>query len=321
MFKPVDVSAVLAKYADNASNYGAANFPLSDHLPMAVVALAAMGAKPARIESWAQNYAAVHELRIADDEERAQREFWRQRISIQGRDAVLAGALPGLIDGIGAAAFHSAIRAGYAVEQNDDRELACALESWQREFLDLPAPATTRTVSVDEALTNLAQSTVRVEPRGLIASRMLAVAKDPGFLAIAQAVPRSSDIKALAIAAAAAFAESGEFTALHVMTGTYALRSLSRFFPDPETAMPAFWRAYAAASLVAGTTPSLAPDRLALLRAEAPTGWYELLVEATAHDDEHVIKSTYTAWRFDETLRDPVFRTAARRYIDQETYR
>jgi hypothetical protein len=45
------------------------------------------------------------------------------------------------------------------------------------------------------------------------------------------------------------------------------------------------------------------------------------LVEAVAHDDEHVIKSTYTAWRLDEALRDPVFRTAARRYIDQETYR
>jgi len=47
MNKPVDVSAVLTKYADISSNYGAANFPLSDHLPMAVVALAAMGAKPA----------------------------------------------------------------------------------------------------------------------------------------------------------------------------------------------------------------------------------------------------------------------------------
>jgi hypothetical protein len=321
MNKPVDVSAVLTKYADISSNYGAANFPLSDHLPMAVVALAAMGAKPARIESWAANYAAVHELRAADDEEREGRNFWYQRISAQGRDAVLAGALPGLIEGIGAAAFHAAIRAAYAVEQNDDRELANALESWQREFLDLPAPPNTRPVSVAEALTKLAQSTVRVEPRGLIATRMLAVAKDPAFLAIAQAVPRSSDIKALAVAAAAAFAESGDFTALHVMTGTHAMRILNRFFPDPETAMPAFWRAYAAASLVAGTTPSLAPDLLATLRAEAPTGWYELLVEASAHDEEHVIKATYTAWRLDEALREPLFRTAARRYIDQETYR
>lgn len=321
MSKPVDVSAVLETYADTSANYGAANFPLSDHLPMAVVALAAMGAKPGRIDAWAANYAAVHELRLADGDERAAREFWYQRISVQGRDAVLAGALPGLIDGVGAAAFHSAIRAGYAVDQQDDRELAHALESWQREFLDLPAPAETRTVPVEEALAKLAQSTVRVEPRGLIATRMVAVANDPAFLAVAQAVPRSDDISSLAIAAAAAFAESGDFTALHVMTGTYAMRSLARFFPDPEAAMPAFWRAYAAAALVAGAIPSLARDRLTPLREAAPRGWYELMSEAVAHDDEHVIKSTYTAWQLDEALRDPVFRTAARRYIDQQTYR
>jgi hypothetical protein len=288
---------------------------------MAVIALAEMGAKPARIESWAANYAAIHELRDADVDEREQRTFWHQRIAIQGRDAVLAGALPALIDGIGAAAFHSAIRAGYAVEQQDDRELASALESWQREFLALPVAAVTHTTPAAEALTKLAAATVRVEPRGLIATRMLAAAGDPAFAAVAQAVPASADLDALAVAAAVAFAESGDFTALHVMTGTYAMRALSRFVPDPEAAMPAFWRAYAAAALVAGAIPSLEPGRLAALRAEAPRGWYELLVEAVAHDDEHVIKSTFTAWRLDEALRDPVFRTAARRYIDQETYR
>jgi hypothetical protein len=319
--KPVDVSATLDEYAASSANYGAANFPLSNHLPMAVIALAEMGAKPARISSWAANYAIVHELPDAEMDERDARAFWSQRIAIQGRDAVLAGALPALIDGIGAAAFHSAIRAGYAVEQQDDRELASALESWQREFLALPVPAVTHTVPVAEALTKLAATAVRVEPRGLIATRMLAAAGNPAFVTVAQAVPSSADLDALAIAAAVAFAESGDFTALHVMTGTYAMRALSRFVPDLDAAMPAFWRAYASAALVAGAIPSLDPERLAALRTEASRGWYELLVEAVAHDDEHVIKSTYTAWRLDEALRDPVFRTAARRYIDQETYR
>jgi hypothetical protein len=316
-----DVSGVISKFAAHSANYGAANFPLSNHLPMAVVALAEMGARPPRIESWSANYAAVHELPLADADEREQRDVWHERIAAEGREAVLASVLPGLVAGIGAAAFHAAIRAGYAVERNDDRELASALTSWQCDFLALKAPESTRVAPVQEALKVLARSTIRVEPRGLTDSRMQAVAKDPGFAVIAQTVPRSADLDELALAATAAFAESGEFTALHVMTGTHAMRSLLKFMPDPEEAMPAFWRAYASAALVAGTMPTLDAERLTALRAGAPRGWEDLLSEAVAHDDEHVIKSTYTAWRLDNALRDPVFRTAARRYIDQETYR
>jgi hypothetical protein len=318
MRKQANVSALLAKYAGYSSNYGAGN---ADHLPMATVALAEMGASLSRIESWAEHYATTLKLPLAAAEEREQREFWYQRISVQGREAVLAATLPHLADGIGASGFHSAIRAGYAIDQNDDRELASALESWQREYLDLPAPANIHVTSLDEALKGLARSTIRVEPRGLIAPRMLTVANDPGFAAIAKTVPSSADIDDLAVAAAAAFAESGDFTALHVMTGTFALRSLSTFLIDPEAAMPGFWRAYAAAALVSGAIPSLAPARLSALRTGAPRGWEQLLLDAAAHEDEHVIKATYTAWRLDEALREPIFRAAARRYIDQETYR
>ena len=317
--RPANVPALLSKYGAYASNYGAANFPLSDHLPMAVVALAEMGATPERIESWAENYATKYQLRIADAGERKRRAAWYHKISVEGRDAVLAGALPGLADGIGAAAFHPAIRAGYAVEQDDDQEIAAALESWDREFLELAAPAVTRIVDIDEALAGLARSTIRVEARGLIAPLMQTVAAQPEFPVVAQLVPRSADIDRLALAATVAFAESGDFTALHVMTGTYATRTLSSFFVEPDAVMPAFWRAYAAAALLSGAIPSLAPDVLATLRAEAPADWAPLLARAIANDEEHVIKATYTAWRLDAALNDPIFRTAAKRYIDRST--
>lgn len=314
---PANVPALLSKYGAYSSNYGAATFPLSDHLPMGVVALAEMGASGERIESWAENYAAKYNLRLADAGERKRRSAWYQKISVEGRDAVLAAALPGLIDGIGAAAFHPAIRAGYAVEQDDEQELASALESWDREFLDLAAPEDTRLVELDEALAALARSTIRIEARGLIAPLMERVAAHAGFAEIAELVPHSGAIGKLALAAAAAFAESGDFIALHVMTGTYAMRTLSGFLVDPDAEMPAFWRAYAAAALVSGAIPSLAPAKLAALRAEAPADWAPLLTRAIANDEEHVIKATYTAWRLDAAMNDPLFRTAAKRYIDR----
>jgi hypothetical protein len=312
---PVNVPALLSKYGAYSSNYGVPTFPLSDHLPMAVVALAEMGASAERIEAWAAQYATKHQLRPADAGERKRRSAWYQKISVEGREAVLAGALPGLSDGIGAAAFHPAIRAGYAVEQNDDQELASALEAWDREFLDLTAPEETRSVEIDEALAALAASTIRIESGGLIAPLMQRVAAHAVFAAIAEAVPRSGDIDKLALAAAVAFAESGDFTALHVMTGTYAMRTISGFFVEPDAEMPGFWRAYAAAALVSGAIPTLAPAKLASLRAEAPADWAPLLTQAIANDEEHVIKATYTAWRLDAELNDPIFRTAAHRYL------
>jgi hypothetical protein len=318
MLTPSNVPALLSKFGGYSSNFGSEAFPLSDHLPMTVVALAEMGATPERIETWAEWYAATNALRPADAEERGRRGLWYHRISVEGSEAVLAAVLPELAGGIGAAAFHAAIRAAYAVERDDEAELASALESWEREYLDLPGPAVTRTVELSEALRVLGRSKIHVGSHGMIYTQMLSASAQAEFHTIAELVPSSSDIDAMAIAAAVAFAQSGDFTALHVMTGTHAMRTLSSFFVDAEAAMPAFWRAYAAAALVAGTVPSLEPNTLIKLRSEAPADWEPLLAQAIAQDDEHVIKATYTAWRLDTALHDPIFRTAAKRYLDQE---
>jgi len=178
----------------------------------------------------------------------------------------------------------------------------------------------TRPVSVAEALTKLAQSTVRVEPRGLIATRMLAVAKDPAFLAIAQAVPRSSDIKALAVAAAAAFAESGDFTALHVMTGTHAMRILTGSSPIPKPRCPRF----------GAPTP---PHRSSPARRRRSR---PISSRRSARKHRRLVRALSRGQRARRGARNqshihrmasrrsparPLFRTAARRYIDQETYR
>jgi len=279
------------------------------------------GRAPRRIEAWAANYAAVHELPLAGADECEQRDVWHERLAGEGREAVLEMVLPGLVAGIGAAAFHAAIRAGYAVERNDDRELACALTAWQCDFLALTAPeqpAWHRSRGTqDPGALDDSRRTPRPD-RLAHASRR----EGSGLCRHCPSVPQSADLDELALAAAAAFGECGEFY------------RAARDDRDPRDALPAevhpgsrgrnaglLGRAYAAAALVAGTIPTLEADRLAALRAGAPRGWEDLLSEAVAHDDEHVIKSTYTAWRLDNALRDPVFRTAARRYINQETYR
>lgn len=311
-----DLSAILEPYRDRSSNYGTADTPLSDHLPMAVTALAAMGAGDGRLATWAAGYASAQALRPAGPQEAADRERWRARIQRDGSRATLAGALETLADGIGAAAFHAAIRAAYALERDDDLDLAYALESWEREFVAMPVARTPKRVSAAEALDALERAPLdRSDPESsLIATSMRVVGQRDGFAALVATVPSAAAIDDLALAAAGAFAATGSFTALHMMTGTHAFRVLARALGDVDALMPAFWSAYAAAAIVAGVTPSLAAEKLEPLRCECPS-WEASIAAAVAHDDEHVIKATYTAWRLDEEIGDPVFGAAAARYL------
>jgi hypothetical protein len=170
-------------------------------------------------------------------------------------------------------------------------------------------------------LRELSRVGITVENRSLISTRMGIVARDARFAAVAEFAPRFADLDGLALAAAAAFALSGDFTALHVMTATHAMRILAPHLPDRDRAMQGFWPAFAAAGIVAGTPPTLDPFVLNALRDEAPQAWEPLLEEAVRQDDEHVIKATYTAWRLDMDLPDPVFRAAANRYLLKKSTR
>jgi hypothetical protein len=100
------------------------------------------------------------------------------------------------------------------------------------------------------------------------------------------------------------------------MTGTHAFRVLSRALGGADRLMPAFWSAYVAATIVAGAALSLDDKTLEPLRRERYS-WETLMQRAIAQDDDHVIKATYTAFRLDEELDDPVFATAAARYLQK----
>ena len=311
-----DVASILEPYRDRSSNYGKPEVPLSDHLPMAVTALAGMGANDERLAAWAAAYVARQALPLAGVAETAGREKWRARIERDGSRKALADALRTLADGIGAAAFHAAIRAAYAIERNDNVDLACALESWEREFVALPVARTQQRVPVMEALHALAHAPLdRSDPDAwLIADGMRIVGTRDGFASLVATVPSSEAIDDLALAAAGAFAATGNFTALHLMTGTHAFRVLRRALGGADDLMPAFWSAYVAATIVAGVTPSLDAGTLDPLRDER-ISWDALMERAVAQDDDHVIKATYTAWRLDSEIGHPVFATAAARYL------
>ncbi|MHB8462791.1 MAG: hypothetical protein ACYDA1_09100, partial [Vulcanimicrobiaceae bacterium] len=165
MISTSSVREILAPYRSHAASYTESGFTLSDHLPMGVSALAAMGASNERVRKWAQVYARKHALHEADASEREHREQWSSRFLQHGREKVLRKHLGRLMRGVGAAAFHPAIRTAYALERDDDEDLITALASWERDYLEIVPDSQAEVVQLDEALAHIADSTITVQPR------------------------------------------------------------------------------------------------------------------------------------------------------------
>jgi hypothetical protein len=289
---------------------------LANHLPMALAALAAIGASPARLKGFAERYTATHALRPAAAAELSCRAEFRRRLAADGRAAVLAAELPSLLPGAAASAFHAAIRTAYATERDDDDELAAALAFWSQSYLPLVAPARSAGpfTGVDAALARLRGIAAGPDGSGLIFRRMELVVADPAFARRLVTAPPATELPALAVATADVFGATRDFVALHAMTATHALRVLLPWVPDPDAGVAAFWPAFAAAYVVAGAPAPADPPERAARRARAPARWDEVLAAALASDDDHVIKAVFTAWMQERAYGERLFRWAAARY-------
>ncbi len=317
MTNVIDLVDLFVAHRDDAAHYGEG---LSNHLPMALAALAEMGASPERARRFAARYVSSHGLGRMNDDQRARRDEALARIRADGLTPTVATTLAIFANSIGADAFHAAIRLAYAVRSKVDDETAAALAYARACHFPIEGPVSPILVDAATALALLAEVRVEAGTRGLIATRAARVGANPAFAPLAAVTPPLAAIDDLATAAAAAFARNGNFTSLHVMTATHAFRDLSAWFDDGgASAMPPFWRAYAATALVAGDLPALERDELETLRAQAPARWEPLLAAAVESDDDHVVKATYTAWCLERAIGDRVFRTAAARYLAART--
>jgi hypothetical protein len=288
---------------------------LADHLPMARRALHHMGAAPSRVEEWSRRYADAKQLQPLADapHEAAARAEMLAELKRDGRDAVLRRHLPALMPGVGAGAFHPLIRLGYAIEANNDAEVAAALVYWRDAFLDLgfaedPSAAPFRPeIAFERLRTDLAGIEL---PKGIIFTRMASAAADPRFAKAVRAGGRPSeadDVRTIARFVAAWFAATRGFVALHAMTAVHALRLTASHLELAEALPPAWWAlcaAYVAAGLPAiGEPPAL----------EVPA-WESIFAAAVASDDEHVVKAAYTAWSEERAYGGELYRLAAARY-------
>lgn len=275
----------------------------SVHRPMALQALARLGADADRLEQLARDV-AVH-LRPAPPPQAwplgdpwysclGQRDAWprhrdlfAQWLDNEAAGDVLQQVLPRLMQGLAGAAFHGLIRTAHAVAAAHRAELADALAYWATRWAPLgqPRPDVVPTVRDPEAV--LRKLAVVRTDSPMLAGRLRAAAAAPGFDDLAATlVLDARSVPALARLAASAYAATGDFGVLHLVTGALAVEELLPFIdPDDEAALSAaraaYWRAFMATVSAAGLVPRPPP---------AAPGWPALRARAIASDDEHVIK-------------------------------
>jgi hypothetical protein len=319
----------LRQQLDRAAVYDAEySRNLSSHLPMALVALARLGASEQRLAAFAQNYAtrlrAAAALEPWPDGEPWQSRFGDPRawpayrtlfndwVDHEGAPAVLEQTLPALLRGVGAAAFHGPIRVAYAIGSGHSHELADALAYWACRWFGLgvlPDSGRERDPAVVLARLNIAKPR-----RPLIAERMALVADQVGFVRVVGGlrIDAADTLERLARLAAQLYAGSDNFTVLHLVTSSHALRLLLPWLDDDQRAdaLGHYWLAYAAGHVASGLVAGA---------EQAATGpsrpWSEIVARALVSDDDHFIKIVDSCREQEQAYGGDVWRAAASRAL------
>jgi len=335
-------SGRLAGQLDACADYDAEySHGLSNHLPMLLHALHALGASDSRLTEYAEKYALRLEPRRAIpmdtgnwkalrgrlDAFDALSAMFSERIASAGRDRVLRDALLYLMPGVGAGAFHGLIRCGHAVASQHDGEVANGLAYWAAAWMPLlPGAGSDESWHLPSPSIDLANWVRRAhdlhtaidteQPR--ITLRMKAWSAAPQFPALALAL-RTDDgtLANIARFAATVYAQTGNFTVMHMVTATHALLILKPWHDDVQAATRWFGVALLAALRAARLSPAQLDAGLAAMNdVEAITAlpvlpWQQIATAAIASDDDHAAKIVYSSRALFDAFGDIVFHAAA----------
>lgn len=303
---------------------------LSSHLPMALTALARLGADDERLRAFEAAYAtrlhaappiepwpAGHAWKQRFGDARAwpaYRSLFAQWIEAEGAADVLGQALPALMPGVAAAAFHGAIRVAYAISANHAGELGDALAYWACRWFECGEHLVVARSARQDPLPALdALRAIRIPDQPLIALAMAAAAAHPDFLPLASrlSIDERTTLPRLAALAAERFVAQGGFTTLHLVTSADAMRVLLPWLDEADraTALAHYAQAFAAG------WATLPADAAAAPIESAPLSWPELIARAIESDNDHVIKLVDACRELERSDGGAVWAQAATRVV------
>ncbi|MFZ6721154.1 questin oxidase family protein [Undibacterium sp. Ji49W] len=339
---------VLRHLLDENRQFALGGRGTTNHCPMALTALAAMGASAERLEEffdhWHTHYSlpaevSPHEVNYADFAsclgERPMyaglQNCFQQRIMERGSSEVVREVLATIPVAPATSAFHALIRLSYGLQSGHDAEIAAGLAALvvANFAIDIPTFAISDRLpasSVADGFRQIADGMGGKKFEGrMITEKMAAVIRDRRFIQVLPAMPVTSQLlDELARWAIAAYWQTGDFTILHMVTGVHAIRQLIPYLhPLRRQALCSdAWLALCVAYASVGA-PALLPeqeclDSLKQANFRAPS-WDYLFNQAILNNDDHAIKFTYTCSREYGLHAHPfhsLYQAAAMRMLD-----
>ncbi|MES3022649.1 MAG: questin oxidase family protein [Pseudomonadota bacterium] len=339
-----NTEATLRQLLDANSYFALNGKGTTNHCPMALCALAGMGATVQQLKTffdqWKHRYALAApplgrtieagNWRVCVGDASAFgacRAYFAGAIGNAGADAVLIDVLSELPFAPASQAFHAVIRLAYGLDAQHSGEIAAGLAALVCTNLPIEtsdaeiAPA----ASVREGLASLAHAFGGVSFEGpSITARLRAATCDSSLTGRFPPLPAGPQVlDDMARVAIAAYMQTNDFTALHIVTGLHAVRRVLRRLPKAMAIerLPNVWAAVCASYLVIGAPALSWPEtsvQLVPFDGDGHAPWRELLALAVADSDDHVIKMVYTCWREHQRDPSPLYRLAAERLVRRE---
>ena len=331
----------LHRLLDDNARYAADDRGMANHCPMALCALAGMGAQPARLQEFFDKWEGRFALAAKPAAKPVNRETWplslgdasaftalrgyfEEWIWSAGVDAVLEQVLSKIPFAPASGAFHAVIRLGYGLEADHVGEIAAGLAALVSGNLHIDMGSRQRlpAASVQQGLAALSRAMGGTIFTGdWIVVRLRAVGANPSFYATvpsAPAQPQQQLLDDMAQAAIALYWQTNNFTALHMVTGLHAARRVLASLPAAlvQRLLPDLWIAFCAAYVSTGAPP-LAASHVTLpeedILPDSADTWHDLFTTAIASDDDHVIKLVYTCYCENLRAPSPLYLAAAAR--------
>ena len=332
-----EVADVLAQM----SAYGSENAgTFSNHAPMALTALAAIGGDAAQLRrffAYYRDYKALKpfaapqtaltradwtEARGVRAREPDLRAFFTREVAAEGVASTLQTYLLALAPGVAASAFHGLMRLAYALLRESADDVAIALGYWAATYFEL-RPATGAPPSTDDPAQVLARA-MTIAPLHALKLHELLWHNMRDAAAVAEFAPvvdwlhiDDATLGKMAATGLAVFAATQHFAALHIVTGVHWLRIVEPY-ADRATfyrLLRHFWQGIA--GLVGELGFPALPDAATLQRwrsLPAPD-WPALQAAAAESFDEHDISLAYSAQAEFQHYGDPLYRVALARRL------
>lgn len=295
---------------------------LTNHLPMAIVALNELGASEQQIQDFTKNHIKQRGLRALKRKSKivfteanytnflSQRDyyfahdrFFTRSINKNGRDETLSRHIDFLMSGVCGATFHGLLRTAYGVASDNDAEISKGLAYWADTYMkitDHPAELSNNGVSLKELFEkahNLHQqghfSHVTAGSPNIF-SKIDAVAQVDEFQNLISTTPLNSNttLDEFRDISLNMFQTEDSFTSLHCITASHALRTLFNHVQNPESTIANAGHALVATYLSMGAPKLVDPPQLSALKEGDLPYEFDQIRQSS---NDHAIKLAYTA--------------------------